>query len=78
MNMKPFSAALRLIRWLCLDKVTLRHYFQQSAILSVTFTLTSTVCQFQKVHFLKLSSGKPSYGARVTANFHIPELMKFQ
>jgi hypothetical protein len=34
--MKPFSAAYRLIIWLCLVKVTLWRSFQQSAIFSVT------------------------------------------
>ncbi len=76
--MKPFSTALRLRRWLCLDKVMLWHYFEQSAILPVTVHWVSAVCQLRQVNFLKLSGVKPSYGASATPDCHIPELMKFQ
>jgi hypothetical protein len=50
---KPFSAAQRLIWWLCLVKVTLRRSFQQSAILSLTLTLTFRSLSFPESQFSK-------------------------
>ncbi len=49
--------------------------FQQSAILSVTLTLTFRSLSITESQF---SGVKPSYGARATADCHIPELMKFR
>ncbi len=46
--------------------------FQQSAILSVTLTLTFRSLSIPESKF---SGVKPSYGARATADCHIPELM---
>jgi hypothetical protein len=48
--------------------------FQQSAILSVTLTLTFHSLSIAESQF---SGVKPSYGARARADCHIPELMKF-
>ncbi len=48
--------------------------FQQSAILSVTLTLTFHSLSIPESQF---SGVKPSYGARATADCHILELMKF-
>ncbi len=49
--------------------------FQQSAIISVTLTLTFCSLSIPESQF---SGVKPSYGARATADCHIPELMKIQ
>jgi hypothetical protein len=49
--------------------------FQQSAILSVTLTLTFRSLSILESQF---SGVKPSYGARATADCNIPELMKFR
>ncbi len=49
--------------------------FQQSAILSVTLTLTLRSLSIPESQF---SDVKPSYGAIATADCHIPELMKFR
>jgi hypothetical protein len=49
--------------------------FQESAILPVTLTLTFRCLSIPESQF---SGVKPSYGARATADCHIPELMKFR
>jgi hypothetical protein len=49
--------------------------FQLSAILSVTLTLTFRSLSIPESQF---SGVKPSFGARATADCHIPELMKFR
>ncbi len=49
--------------------------FQQSAILSVTLTLTFRSLSIPESQF---NGVKPSYGARAAADCHIPELMKFR
>jgi hypothetical protein len=46
--------------------------FQQSTILSATLTLTFRSLSVPESQF---SGVKPSYGARVTADCHIPELI---
>jgi hypothetical protein len=76
---KPFSAAKRLIRWLCLVTVTLWRSFQQSAILSVTHTLTScslTILesQFSKTWWRKaIFQGKGNSGLSYLGIDEIPE-----
>ncbi len=50
--------------WLCLVKVTLRRYFQWSAILSVTLTLTFRNLSIPESHFSKHHGRRPSYGAK--------------
>ncbi len=49
--------------------------FQLSAILSVTLTLTFRSLSIPESQFRGV---KPSYGARATADSHIPKLMKFR
>jgi hypothetical protein len=72
---KTIFSGLKISKMAFLDKVTLWRYFQQSAILSVTLTLTFRYLSIPESQF---SGVKPSYGARATADCRIPELMKFR
>ncbi len=53
-------------------------YFQQSALLSVTLTLTFRSLSILESQFSKFSGVRPSYGARATVDCRIPELIKFR
>jgi hypothetical protein len=52
-------------------------YFQWSAILSVTLTLTYRSLSIPESQFSKLYGGRPFYGVKVIADCRILELMKF-
>jgi hypothetical protein len=58
-------------------KVMLRRFFQQSALLSVTLALTFRNLLILESQFSKHGGVRPSYGAKVIADCHIPVLMKF-
>ncbi len=77
-NIKPIFSGSKINEMVCLDKVTLRRYFQQSVYSLWHLHWLSAVCQFRKVNFLKHSDVKPSCGARATSDRHILELMKFR
>ncbi len=49
--------------------------FSTVVILAVTLTFTFCNLQTPEGQFLKLIDVKPSYGARATADRHIPELI---
>jgi hypothetical protein len=55
----------------------LRHYFQYSALLSVTLTLTFRSLSIPESWFSKHGGVRPSYGAKATAECRIPVLTKF-
>jgi hypothetical protein len=57
-------------------KVTLRRYFQQSAILVVTLTLTFHILLIPESQFYKTWRRKAILRAKATADCLIPELMK--
>ncbi len=61
-----------------LVKVTLQRSFQQSAMLSVTLTLTFHSLSIPESKFSKHGGVRPSYGAKAIADCRIPELMKFR
>jgi hypothetical protein len=77
-SIKSFSAGLSEPNWLCLVKVPLRRYFQWSAILSMTLTLTFRSPSIPESQFSKHHGGRPSYWAMGTADCCIPDLMKFR
>jgi hypothetical protein len=75
---KTIFRGLKISKMALSGRSDVTRYFQQSAILSVTLTLTFHSLSIPESHFLKFSGIKPSYGARATADCCIPELIKFR
>jgi hypothetical protein len=75
---KPIFSCLSKLNWLCLVKVTLRRYFQWSAILPVILTFTFRNLSIPKSQFSKHHGERPSYVTKAIADCRMLELIKFQ
>jgi hypothetical protein len=75
---KTIFSGLSELNLLYLVKVTICRYFQWSAILSVTLTLTFRNLSIPESQFSKHHGRRPSFGAKAIADCHFLELMKFQ
>jgi hypothetical protein len=73
---KTIFSGLKIKKMAYLIKVTLRCYFQQSAIVSVTLTLTFRSLSIPESQFSKHGGVRLFYGVKAIADCHIPELMK--